>query len=144
VDPRTLLVEANVDTLWRGLADAVAGVHYGYIGYMIAGGFLAWRWPKTIWVHVVAVVWAVLIVTTKVPCPLTALQNHLRESAGERPLSGSFINTYIRGTFYPADQQTLARVATGLVIVVSWLGFARLRRHAQRAELTREHALQDS
>jgi len=117
-----------MNTLWRGLADGVVAVHYAYMAYLVVGGFLAWRWPRTIWLHVVAVGWAVAIVVTKVPCPLTALQNHFRESAGQRPLSDSFINLYIRGTFYPADQQTIARVALAAIVLGSWIGFVRLQR----------------
>ena len=74
------------------------------------------------------VIWAIAIVVTRVPCPLTALQNHFRESAGQAPLSDSFINLYIRGTFYPADQQTLARIVVALVVLGSWIGFVRLGR----------------
>jgi hypothetical protein len=121
--------------MWRVLAGAVAGVHYTYMGYMVSGGFIAWRWPKTIWLHVVAVIWAALIVTVKFPCPLTAAQNNFREKAGERPLSDSFINTYIRGTFYPTDHQGLARLLTGLVIIASWVGFARSQNRRKAARL---------
>lgn len=115
--------------MWRVLADGMVGIHYAYMAYMIVGGFIAWRWPKTIAVHRLAVVWAVLIVTTKVPCPLTALQNNFRERAGDDPLSDSFINVYIRATFYPEGQQTLARVAVGVVIVASWVGYYLRRTH---------------
>ena len=114
--------------MWRGLADGVVAVHYAYMAYLVVGGFIAWRWPRTIWLHVLAVGWAVAIVVTKVPCPLTALQNHFRESAGGRPLSDSFINLYIRGTFYPADQQTIARVVLGAVVLGSWIGFVLIQR----------------
>jgi hypothetical protein len=114
--------------VWRILADGMVGIHYAYMGYMIVGGFIAWRWPKTIVLHVLAVVWAVLIVTTKIPCPFTALQNNFRERAGEGPLSDSFINVYIRGTFYPEGQQTLSRVVVGVVILGSWVGYYYLRR----------------
>ena len=107
----------------------MVGIHYAYMAYMIVGGFIAWRWPKTIVVHVLAVVWAVLIVTTKIPCPITALQNNFRERAGDGPLSDSFINVYIRGTFYPESQQTLSRVAVGVVILASWVGYYYLRRN---------------
>lgn len=117
-----------MDTMWRGLADLVVSAHYTFMAYLVVGGFLAWRWPKTIWVHAAAVGWAVLIVTTKVPCPLTAAQNHLREDAGLRPLSNSFINLYIRGTFYPADHQTIARIVIGVVVIASWVGFVRVQR----------------
>lgn len=118
-------------TLSRGLADAVVAVHYAYMAYLVAGGFIAWRWRRTIWAHAAAVAWAIAIVVTKVPCPLTALQNHFRESAGQRPLSDSFINLYIRGTFYPADQQTVARVAIGVLVLCSWIGFVRVHRSAR-------------
>jgi hypothetical protein len=120
-----------VNSLWRALADAVVGVHYAYMAYLVVGGFAAWRWRKTIWLHVAAVIWAALIVTTKVPCPLTALQNHFREDAGLRPLTSSFINLYIRGTFYPDDQQTLAQIVLGVIVIVSWIGFVR-RKPTQR------------
>jgi uncharacterized protein DUF2784 len=121
-----------VHTLARGLADAVVGVHYAYMAYLAVGGFIAWRWRWTIWAHALAVAWAIAIVVTRVPCPLTALQNHFRQTAGERPLSESFINLYIRGTFYPADQQTIARIVLGAVVLGSWIGFARVhRRHRQ-------------
>jgi uncharacterized protein DUF2784 len=116
-----------VNGIWRGLADLVVGVHYTYMAYLVVGGFLAWRWRRTIWLHVAAAIWAMLIIVTKVPCPLTALQNHFRENAGQRPLSSSFIDAYIRGTFYPADQQTLARLVIAVVVVGSWIGYLRLR-----------------
>lgn len=131
-----------MNAMWRILADAVVGVHYGYVGYMVAGGFLAWRWPKTIWVHVVAVVWAVLIVTVKFPCPLTAAQNHFRESAGQRALGSSFINTYIRGTFYPENHQSLAQGAAAIVIIASWVGYVRVQKRRRGAEAASEPALQ--
>ena len=124
-----------MNSLWRGLADGVVGLHYGYMAFLVVGGFVAWRWPKVIWAHVPAVIWAVLIVTIKIPCPLTALQNHLRESAGQQPLSNSFINLYIRGTFYPAGQQPIAQAVLGVIVLTSWVGFVRLRQHKQPGRL---------
>ena len=76
--------EADVHPLWLGLADAVVAVHYAYMAYLVVGGFIAWRWRWTIWTARSRRVWAIAIVATKVPCPLTALQNHFRESAGRR------------------------------------------------------------
>ena len=29
-----------MDTLWRGLADAVAGVHYAFMAFLVVGGFV--------------------------------------------------------------------------------------------------------
>jgi hypothetical protein len=122
-----------VNALWRGLADVMISVHYAYIAYLVVGGFIAWRWRKTIWLHIAAAIWAVAIIVTKVPCPLTALQNQFRENAGQHPLSTSFINLYVRGTLYPADHQTLAQLAIAVVILTSWIGF-RLRRPSRRPQ----------
>jgi uncharacterized protein DUF2784 len=107
---------------YRLLADGVAGVHYAYLAYLLGGGFVAWRWPRTIVAHAFAAFWAVLIIATPVPCPLTAAQNALREWGGEPRLTDSFINTYVRGTFYPADHEFETRVVVAGVVVVSWAG----------------------
>jgi hypothetical protein len=87
-----------VDGFFRVLADAVVPVHCGFLLYLISGGFLAWRWPRTIGLHLLAAVWGTLIVTTGMPSPLTALQDELREAGGEGPLHGwGFISLYVRG-----------------------------------------------
>lgn len=114
--------------VWLGLADSVVAIHYAFMVYLVVGGFIAWRWRKTIVLHVLAAIWAVLIVTTKVPCPLTALQNQFRERAGEQPLSSSFINLYVRGTLFPSNQQTISQALLAVVIIVSWIGYRRLGR----------------
>jgi len=47
---------------YRLLADGVAGIHYGYLAYLVSGGFIAWRWPRTIVTHVLAAAWGVVVV----------------------------------------------------------------------------------
>ena len=118
---------------YRLLADGVASVHYAYLVYLLVGGFIAWRWPRTIVAHIVAAIWAVLIIATPVPCPLTAAQNVLRELGGQSALPDSFINIYVRGTFYPAAHETETRAVVAAIVVVSWIGFV-LRRRATRAQ----------
>jgi hypothetical protein len=126
---------------YRLLADAVAGVHYAYLAYLLVGGFVAWRWPRTIVLHGIAAFWAVLIIATPVPCPLTAAQNAMRERGGQRPLSESFINAYIRGTFYPAAHDTEARVVVAGVVAVSWIGFALRMRRRRGTRLHQQKAM---
>lgn len=119
-----------MNVVWRWLADGVAAVHFGFLGYVFAGGYLAWRWNKTIILHFLAACWVALVVFFHLPCPLTALQENLRERAGQRPLGGSFIDVYVRGTFYPANGQLLAQAALGIVVVASWVGLVRRRRQS--------------
>ncbi|MGH3509775.1 MAG: DUF2784 domain-containing protein [Nocardioidaceae bacterium] len=118
--------------MYRWLAVGVIGLHFGYLAYLIAGGFVAWRWPRTIWLHLAAVVWAMLSVGLHVKCPLTWLQNQLRTLGDRPPLATNFIGTYVRGVFYPAHHETLTQVAVACVIVVSWAGLA-YRRVRSRA-----------
>lgn len=117
-----------MDAFWRTAALAVVGVHFLFLGYVICGGFLAWRWPRTIVLHALAAAWGLLIVVVAVPCPLTALQNRLRELGGLRPLSGGFIDSYVTGRLYPAGAERLAQVILGVVVLASWLGVAVRRR----------------
>ena len=126
---------------YRLLADAVAGLHYAYLAYLLVGGFVAWRWPRTIALHVFAAVWAVLVIATPVPCPLTAAQNALRERGGQPPLRDSFINTYIRGTFYPAAHDTETRVVVAGVVAASWIGFALRMRRRRNTRLRQRSAM---
>lgn len=121
-----------MDGFYRVLADAVVLAHFGFLLYLITGGFLAWRWPRTIGLHLLAAVWGTLIVTTGVPCPLTALQDELRETGGEGPLhGGGFISLYVRGTFYPTHQQTVAQALVALVVLASWGGLIARHRAAR-------------
>jgi hypothetical protein len=117
----------------RWAADVVIACHLGYLGYVVCGGFLAWHWPRTIVVHVTAVVWGALIVFTPVPCPLTTLQNELRERAGQRPLADSFIDLYVRGHFVPQAPVGSVQVVVGVLVLASWLGFVARHRPARRA-----------
>ncbi len=42
---------------YRLLADVTVAAHLAFLLYVTFGGFLAWRWPRTLALHVVAVVW---------------------------------------------------------------------------------------
>jgi len=110
---------------YRWLAVAVIGLHLGYLAYLVAGGYLAWRWPRTFALHLIAVAWGLLIIATKAPCPVTWLQNTLRARGGQRALDMSFVDTYVRGVFYPAGHETATRALVAVVIAVSWLRLMR-------------------
>ena len=86
------------------LVDATVLVHLAFLGYVVAGGFLAWRWRRTIWLHVAAVAWGFATVLVGFDCPLTHLENWARGKAGEQQLpSDGFIAHYLTGVLYPTD-----------------------------------------
>lgn len=98
------------------------GAHFAYLFYLPSGGFLALRWPRTIWLHVPTVLWGIGVVVLGFPCPLTSLERAGRVRAQMRPLRGDgFIDHYIADSCCPADAigpaQSLAFSAAG----VSWV-----------------------
>jgi hypothetical protein len=107
---------------FRALAGVVVGLHFCFLGYVIAGGFLGWRWPRSVLPHVGAVVWGLAGLAVRVPCPLTDLENALRSRAGEAPLRSGFIDQYVEGVLYPANLTPLIRVLVAAAIAVSWIG----------------------
>jgi hypothetical protein len=108
----------------RILADTVVVVHFAFIAFVAVGGLVAWRWPKVLWLHVPAVVWAAGIVTIGYPCPLTSLEDDLRSRAGERVYPGGFIAHYLDNVIYPERFKALARLLVALLVVVGWAGVA--------------------
>ncbi|MFD3701684.1 DUF2784 domain-containing protein [Nocardia sp. NPDC058658] len=121
---------------FRVLADVLAVTHVAFIAYVVAGGFLAWRWPRTIGLHALAVAWGFGTVLIGFHCPLTFAENWARRQAGvsELPEAG-FIDYYLTGVIYPDSAVGLVRALAALTVLVSWLGYARLhqRRLSSRA-----------
>lgn len=119
---------------YRLLADVVLVVHAGYLVYLAFGGFVAWRWPRWIWPHGVAVAWGLAVVVLSINCPLTGWENALLAAGGEETYDSSFVNHYLAGVVYPREHLDLARWLLVGVIAASWLGaWLRTRRTRRRA-----------
>jgi hypothetical protein len=111
--------------LYRVLADVVMTFHLLFLAFVVFGGFLAWRWPKVWFAHAPLALYGLVTVTFGLICPLTPIEHDLRQRAGQEGLEPTgFIDTYIEGLIYPADQTLLARWLAFAVIVVSWAGLA--------------------
>lgn len=119
--------------LYRGLADLVVLLHFGFIVFAILGGVLALRWAWSPYVHLPAVAWGVLIELTGRVCPLTPLELSLRRAGGEAGYAGGFIEQYITPVIYPpgltpALQLGLAAALVLLnVLIYSWVWIRRRR-----------------
>jgi Protein of Unknown function (DUF2784) len=107
------------------LVAAAVVAHVTFLMYLVVGGFLTWRHPRTLVLHAVVVAWAVGSVVVGYPCPLTAVEQWSRERAGLGPLPpGGFIRHYLTGTIYPQGCVVVVQVLVGLVVVMSWIGLA--------------------
>jgi hypothetical protein len=103
------------------LVTVILTVHFGYLAFVVLGGFLAWRWPKAFFVHLAAGIWGVLIVFNLVDCPLTYAENWARRQAGQAEVTG-FIDHYITGVLYPQQYLHQAQSAVAAVVLISWIG----------------------
>jgi hypothetical protein len=123
---------------YGALADGVVLLHLAFIVFVIVGGFLAWRWPRIVWLHLPALVWAAYIEAAGAICPLTPLEKLLRQMAGESSYSGGFINHYLIPLIYPPGltRQLQWSLMTALV-VINALAYGVL---LQRARRGRSHA----
>ena len=119
--------------IWRWLARGVAASHFGFLAYLVVGGFLARRRRRTIALHAASAAWGALIVAAPIDCPLTALQNALRVRGGLPPLDAGFIQTYVAGRCYPAQRERAAQLAAAAVVLASWAGLVRSRGTAAQA-----------
>jgi hypothetical protein len=110
--------------LYRVLADVVVMTHLAFIVFAVLGGFLVFRWKRCAWIHVPAVAWAALITFAGWVCPLTPLENWLRERGGEIAYRSGFIDHYILPVIYP-DADFLTRrmqIILGLSLLFLNLG----------------------
>ena len=117
---------------YRLVADAAMVMHFAFLAYLVLGGFLAWVWPRTIWVHLATVLYGLLNVLIGWPCSLTHVESWGRERAGDAVLPATgFIDHYIAKVVYPREHETLAQSLVAVVVLISWVGFA-LRHRADR------------
>ena len=100
------------------LADAVVALHFAFVLFVALGGLLALKWRWIVWLHVPAVAWGVAIEFAGWICPLTPLENHLREQAGEARYAGDFIGRYLTAIVYPEGLTRDAQLVLGLAALV--------------------------
>src|SRR5205823_7509865 len=77
-----LLREALNGVIDETFGDLVLVIHLGFIVFVALGALLALRWPRSLWIHAPAATWGILVELAGLGCPLTALEAHLRRSAG--------------------------------------------------------------
>ena len=113
-------------------ADALLIVHLSFIVFVVAGGFLVWRWPRLMWIHPPMALWGGLVEFFDWVCPLTPLENRLRRLAGDAGFEGSFIEHYLVPIVYPPGLNRTLQIALGAAVVLvnaaAYLLYFRCRR----------------
>jgi len=121
------------------LADLVLVSHLAFVVFVVVGGTAVLRWPRLAWVHVPAVFWAVLTEYAGWVCPLTPLENALREAGGQATYSGGFIDHYVAAVLYPAGLTRAVQFVLGsIVLLLNALVYWQVaRRRRGQPEVTR-------
>jgi hypothetical protein len=119
--------------LYRLLTDLTVAVHFAFLIFVVAGGFLARRHRWLAIPHVIAAAWGVYVEAMPgVICPLTPLENLFALRAGEAGYHGGFVEHYLVPIIYPEGLTRAAQWCLAAFVVIvnaaaySWVW----RRHA--------------
>ncbi len=99
------------------LADAVLFLHLAFVLFVLFGGLLALKWRNTIWFHLPAAAWGAFIKFSGWICPLTPLENWLREQGGASGYADDFIGHYLLAILYPEALTPQIQLILSLVVV---------------------------
>jgi len=130
--------------MWfRFLADLTVIVHLAFVLFVVFGGLLVLRWRRVAWLHLPAAVWGAWIEFAGWLCPLTPLENWLRERGGRPAYTSSFVERYIIPTLYPDSlSREVQWVLGGLVLLVNGLVYLMvLRRRLNRIVAARRETI---
>ena len=100
------------------LADLVVLVHVAFVVFAILGGLLAARWRRLVWIHLPAVIWAVIVEVFGWVCPLTPLENWLRRRGGQAGYPSDFIAHYILPVLYPEELSREVQITLGAFVLL--------------------------
>ena len=115
---------------YRLCADIFVALHLAFVLFAVLGALLTFRWRKVVWLHVPAVVIAVMAEFTGWICPLTPMENWFRVRGGGTGYSTTFVEHYIVPVLYPARLTRGMQLGLGIFIIalnvlIYWYIFAR-------------------
>jgi len=120
------------------LADLILCTHAAFVFFVIFGGLLVLKRRWIAWLHLPAAVWGVTVEFSGWVCPLTPLENWLREQAGETGYRSDFVAYYLLPVLYPDDLTRDVQLMLGMAVlainisVYGWL-WRRMRWHRHRS-----------
>jgi hypothetical protein len=99
--------------IYSVIADLLVGLHFVFILFVILGGVLVVHRTWVALLHLPCLVWGVMIEWQGWICPLTPLELHYRELAGDAGYSGGFIEHYLMPLVYPASLTRTLQIVLG-------------------------------
>jgi hypothetical protein len=99
------------------LAGLVVLAHFLFVLFALLGALLVIRWPKIMWLHLPAALWAAGVEFSGKICPLTPLENWLRVRGGGAGYAGDFIGQYLLWLLYPSGLTRGVQIILGAIVV---------------------------
>src|SRR5919106_4322092 len=118
--------------LYARSADVVVLMHIAFIAFVLVGGYLAWRWPRVVWVHVPAALVIGVLFAFGADCPLTDLEKFLRRQAGEAVYRDGFVAHYLLPAVPDGVRAVVLPIFVVTVTVIAYAGFLRRARRRRR------------
>jgi hypothetical protein len=100
------------------MADAVLLVHLAFALFALLGSVLVLRWQWLMWLHLPVLLWGIVVEWADWICPLTPLENWLRQAAGTGTYQGDFIARLLSPVLYPQDLSIELRYLLGAALVL--------------------------
>jgi hypothetical protein len=123
--------------LYGALANTVLILHVGIVLFIIGGlvltlvgGVCKWRWVRNFWfraLHLAGIGYIAMEAWLGIVCPLTTLEQWLREQAGQAVYAGDFVAHWLRKfMFYEAQPWVfiVAYSSFGLLVLISWFVYS--------------------
>jgi len=99
-------------------ADALTLFHFLFICFVVFGGLLVAKWRWLALLHIPAAGWGAIIEFQGWICPLTPLEQQLREAAGQAGYNAGFIEHYLMPLVYPKGLDYDMQVVLGTFVIV--------------------------
>jgi hypothetical protein len=132
---------------FRLAADLTVVAHLAFVAFLLAGGFVAWRRPAVLWLHVPAVAGSAALAISGLDCPLSAVEAWFRHRAGDSSYPDGFVAHYLVHPLLGAGITPALRVGLRLsviaLIAVAYVGLLMGRRphREQRPPVRGSYAL---
>ena len=79
---------------------------------------MVFKWPKVGYLHIPAVLWGGIIEIQGWLCPLTPIENRLRQVAGVTAYKDGFIEHYLIPVIYPTELTREDQLFLGLSVLI--------------------------
>lgn len=104
---------------WAKLAvDTIVVLHFVFVLFVLFGALLLLRWRWLVGLHIPALIWGILVELNGWVCPLTPLENRLRQHAGLDMYHGDFVMHYIMPVLYPENLTRTTQLLFGIVVII--------------------------